>query len=75
MPVTLTEFAISAVTEETDAIGEVTIRVVSGNRTATGYGADTDIVVASAHAFVNGLNRLATESAVVGSDERQAASV
>ena len=56
--VKLTEFTVKSVTEGIDAIGEVLIRVESKGITYTGRGADTDIIVASAKAYVNALNRL-----------------
>ncbi len=61
MEVDLTDFSISAVSESTDSLGEVIVRIESENRTASGHGVDTDILVASANAFVNGLNRLTAE--------------
>ncbi len=64
MEVELTDFSISAVSESPDALGEVVIRVEQDDRAATGHGVDTDILVASAHAFVSGLNRLTAEVAV-----------
>ncbi|MCX6003413.1 MAG: 2-isopropylmalate synthase [Chloroflexi bacterium] len=54
----LTEFTVNSVTEGIDAIGEVLIRVESKGITYTGRGADTDIIVASAKAYVNALNRV-----------------
>jgi 2-isopropylmalate synthase len=54
----LTEFAVKSVTEGIDAQGEVTIRVESGGRSYVGRGADTDIIVASAKAYMNALNRM-----------------
>jgi len=57
---TLTEFAVKSVTEGIDAIGEVLIRIESEGVTYTGRGADTDIIVASAKAYLNALNRLLT---------------
>jgi 2-isopropylmalate synthase len=54
----LTEFAVKSVTEGIDAIGEVLIRIESDGITYTGRGADTDIIVASAKAYMNALNRL-----------------
>jgi 2-isopropylmalate synthase len=54
----LTEFTVKSVTEGIDAIGEVLIRIESDGITYTGRGADTDIVVASAKAYTNALNRL-----------------
>ncbi len=58
VPNTLTEFSVKAVTEGIDAIGEVTIRIESEGRTYIGRGAATDIIVASAKAYMNALNRL-----------------
>jgi 2-isopropylmalate synthase len=68
------EFSINAVTEGIDAIGEVTVRLEPMNgtipqrtspqsglahpRSFGGYGADTDIVVASVKAYLSGLNKL-----------------
>jgi 2-isopropylmalate synthase len=58
VPNELTEFAVKSVTEGIDAIGEVLIRIESDGITYTGRGADTDIIVASAKAYMNALNRL-----------------
>jgi len=58
IPNKLTEFAVKSVTEGIDAIGEVLIRIESDGITYTGRGADTDIIVASAKAYMNALNRL-----------------
>ncbi len=58
VPNKLTEFSVKSVTEGIDAIGEVLIRIESDGVTYTGRGADTDIVVASAKAYMNALNRL-----------------
>ncbi len=58
VPNTLTEFSVNSVTEGIDAIGEVLIRIESDGITYTGRGADTDIIVASAKAYMNALNRL-----------------
>jgi len=60
IPNSLTEFTVKSVTEGIDAIGEVLIRIESGGITYTGRGADTDIIVASAKAYINALNRLIT---------------
>jgi 2-isopropylmalate synthase len=60
VPCQLTEFSVNSVTEGIDAIGEVLIRVEADGATYTGRGADTDILVASAKAYVNALNRLIT---------------
>ncbi len=60
VPNQLTEFSVKSVTEGIDAIGEVLIRIESDGVTYTGRGADTDIIVASAKAYMNALNRLLT---------------
>lgn len=54
----LTEFTVKSVTEGIDAIGEVLIRIESDGVTYTGRGANTDIIVAGAKAYMNALNRL-----------------
>jgi len=58
VPNSLTEFTVKSVTEGIDAIGEVLIRIESEGITYTGRGADTDVIVASAKAYMNALNRL-----------------
>lgn len=58
MDVELTEFSVNAVTEGIDALGDVTIRVAKNGSVYSGRGADTDIVVAAAKAYVNAINRL-----------------
>ena len=66
VPNVLTEFTVKSVTEGIDAIGEVLIRIESEGVTYTGRGADTDIIVASAKAYVNALNRLLATKKAVG---------
>jgi len=72
IPVKLVEFSISAVTEGTDALGEVSVRIEYEDeahvvnpqrdepikRTFGGHAADTDIIVASARAYLAALNKL-----------------
>ena len=58
VPNQLTEFSVRAVTEGIDAVGEVAIRIESGGQVFVGRSADTDIIVASAKAYMNALNRL-----------------
>jgi 2-isopropylmalate synthase len=58
VPNKLTEFTVKSVTEGIDAIGEVLIRIESDGVSYSGRGADTDIIVASAKAYMNALNRL-----------------
>ena len=66
VPNVLTEFTVKSVTEGIDAIGEVLIRIESEGITYTGRGADTDIIVASAKAYMNALNRLLSAKRVAG---------
>lgn len=66
VPNVLTEFVVKSVTEGIDAIGEVLIRIESDGVTYTGRGADTDIIVASAKAYINAINRLLTAKKMVG---------
>ncbi|HSW58941.1 MAG TPA: 2-isopropylmalate synthase [Dehalococcoidales bacterium] len=58
VPNELTEFSVKSVTEGIDAQGEVLIRIETDGVSYTGRGADTDIIVASAKAYMNALNRL-----------------
>ena len=67
VPNVLTEFTVKSVTEGIDAIGEVLIRIESEGITYTGRGADTDIIVASAKAYINALNRLLASKKAAGS--------
>lgn len=55
---TLLRFSISAITGGTDALGEASIRLEENGNVAMGKGAHEDILVASAKAMVNALNRL-----------------
>jgi len=84
-PNTLLEFAVHSVTEGIDAIGEVTVRLEAENgsrhertspqtgrlqpRTFGGHGADTDIIVASAKAYLTALNKLLIASGRSGGPE------
>ena len=54
----LLRFSVSALTGGTDAQGEVTVRLRENGLVALGKGADADIIIASAKAYINGLNRL-----------------
>jgi 2-isopropylmalate synthase len=51
-------YSVNAITTGTDAQGEVTVRLSKGGRIVNGQGADTDIIVASAKAYLNALNKL-----------------
>lgn len=80
---TLVEFVIHAITEGIDALGEVTVRIASNEAPAVmnaqreterlstfgGYGADTDILVASAKAYLSALNKMLVASGKFGPEE------
>ncbi|MGZ8154649.1 MAG: 2-isopropylmalate synthase [Burkholderiales bacterium] len=51
-------YSVNSITTGTDAQGEVTVRLSKGGRIVNGQGADTDIVVASAKAYIDALNKL-----------------
>ena len=53
----LVDFNVQAATEGVDSLGTVTIRIEKDGKTYTGRGADTDIVVASAKAYLSAVNR------------------
>jgi 2-isopropylmalate synthase len=54
----LLQFAINAITSGTEAQGEVTVRLEEKGNTVIGQGADTDVIVASAKAYINALNKM-----------------
>jgi 2-isopropylmalate synthase len=58
IPNQLTEFTVQSVTAGIDALGEVTIRLKHDLGSFSGHAANTDIVVASARAYINALNKL-----------------
>jgi 2-isopropylmalate synthase len=51
-------YSVNNITTGTDAQGEVTVRLSKGGRIVNGQGADTDIVAASAKAYLHALNKL-----------------
>lgn len=51
-------YSVNNITSGTDSQGEVTVRLAKDGRVVNGLGADTDIVIASAKAYVNAVNRL-----------------
>jgi len=55
---TLELYSVNNITNGTDAQGEVTIRLEQAGRIVNGLGADTDIVIASAKAYINAVNKL-----------------
>jgi 2-isopropylmalate synthase len=55
----LLKFEVKGITGGTDALGEVVVSLEEGGVTVRGHGSDTDIIVASAKAYINALNKLA----------------
>ncbi|MDD2723052.1 MAG: 2-isopropylmalate synthase [Methylovulum sp.] len=55
---TLALYSVNNITNGTDSQGEVTVRLEKSGRIVNGLGADTDIVVASAKAYINAVNKL-----------------
>jgi 2-isopropylmalate synthase len=54
----LARYSVNAITGGTDAQGEVTVKLQENGKTAVGRASDADIIVASAKAYLNALNRL-----------------
>jgi 2-isopropylmalate synthase len=88
-PNTLLEFAVHAITEGIDALGEVTVRIQPRNgqysldaqkeieqpRTFGGHGADTDIIVASAKAYLSALNKMMVARGAAPSETEKSSEV
>lgn len=55
----LVDYDIRSVTSGTEAMGEVTVKLATDDRQVVGRGAATDIIAASARAYLDGLNKLA----------------
>src|SRR5690606_25950828 len=55
-------YSVNAVTMGTESQGEVTVRLSKGGRIVNGVGADTDVIVASAKAYINALNKLESKA-------------
>lgn len=55
-------YSVNNITNGTDSQGEVTVRLEKSGRIVNGQGADTDIVIASARAYVNALNKIMSDS-------------
>ena len=55
-------YSVSNVTNGTDSLGETSVRLEKGGRIANGQGSDTDIVLSSAKAYINALNKICGNS-------------
>lgn len=58
IPLQLDEYKIDAVTHGKDAIGQVVIKVRDNGKTVIGHGASTDVIEASARAYINAINKV-----------------
>ncbi len=63
---TLVEYSVRAITEGIDALGEVSVKVRAAGKVIHGHGADTDIVVASAKAYLAAVNRVVSMGEAAG---------
>ncbi len=52
-------YSVNNITTGTDSQGEVTVRLEKSGSVVNGQGSDTDIVIASAKAYINALNKIA----------------
>ncbi len=68
LPVRLNEYVVQAVTAGIDALGEVTVRIQHEGRVYSGQSANTDVVVASARAYMTAMNRLLGQKADLGAN-------
>jgi 2-isopropylmalate synthase len=69
----LEEYSLRAVTAGTEAMGEVTLRmVVNGSLVIIGRGVSTDILEASAKAYVDGINKIRQRLAAADPDTNSA---
>ncbi len=57
---TLQKYDVKGITGGTDALGEVFVTLEESGKTVRGHGSDTDVIVASAKAYLNALNKLAS---------------
>jgi 2-isopropylmalate synthase len=55
-------YSVNAITKGTESLGEVTVRLSRDGTIVNGLGADTDIIVASAKAYLSALNKLVSKS-------------
>ena len=62
LDVDLQLYSVNSVTQGTDSQGEVTVRLEQAGHLVNGQGADTDILVASVKAYINGCNKLYNQS-------------
>ncbi len=66
----LASYVVKGIAGGTDALGEVTVTIEEDGKSVMGHGADTDIIIASARAYLNALNKAAARAAKRGGEPR-----
>lgn len=68
-PVELVDYTINAVTGGKDALGEARVQIKSDNEIFSGRGISTDILEASAKAYIHAINRMARKGGIINGDD------
>jgi len=66
----LASYVVKGIAGGTDALGEVTVTIEEDGKSVMGHGADTDIIIASAQAYLNALNQAAARAAKRGGEPK-----
>ena len=66
----LASYIVKGIAGGTDALGEVTVTIEEEGKSVMGHGADTDIIIASAQAYLNALNKAAARAAKRGGEPK-----
>jgi 2-isopropylmalate synthase len=66
----LASYVVKGIAGGTDALGEVTVTIEEDGKSVMGHGADTDIIIASAQAYLNALNKAAARAAKRGGEPK-----
>ena len=64
-------FSVNNITDGTDSLGEVTVRIEKGGEIVNGVGSDTDIVIASAKAYLDAINKLNRKSELIHPHDKE----
>ena len=70
LTVNLEGYSLQAVTGGKDALGEVTVRIKDNGNLYTGRGASTDVIEASAKAYLQAINKMLHDRATIGREAR-----
>ena len=66
----LASYVVKGIAGGTDALGEVTVTIEEDGKSVMGHGADTDIITASARAYLNALNKAVARAAKRGGEPK-----